>query len=147
MDAFGRKPLLLWGSLCMCISQMIIAIMVGLYSENWSAHAAAGWVAVGFLFFYMLSFGASCKCISKLVIGARHLTLSEIPSPSRSYSFRDVADIVSTLFPIFATLPDYHSTNHLSGGPVPWALPVSRRGAARSINGISDQRLLIQHLG
>lgn len=59
MDAFGRKPLLLIGSICMTLSQTIIAIMVGLYGDDWSSHAAAGWVAVGFLFFYMLSFGAS----------------------------------------------------------------------------------------
>lgn len=59
MDYFGRKPLLLWGSVCMTLSQSIIAIMVGLYGNDWSTHAAAGWVAVGFLFFYMVSFGAS----------------------------------------------------------------------------------------
>lgn len=59
MDAFGRKPLLMAGSVCMFISHFIIAILVGLYSSNWQAHSAAGWTSVAFLFFYMLSFGAS----------------------------------------------------------------------------------------
>lgn len=59
MDAFGRKPLLLAGSLCMFVSQLVIAVLVGLYADSWDTHRAAGWVAVAFLFFYMLSFGAS----------------------------------------------------------------------------------------
>lgn len=59
MDRFGRRPLLLVGSACMTISHVIIAILVGLFSNNWPAHRPQGWVSVAFLFFYMLSFGAS----------------------------------------------------------------------------------------
>lgn len=59
MDRFGRRPLLLWGSVCMTVSHFIIAIMVGLYSSNWPAHRPEGWVSVAFLLFYMLSFGSS----------------------------------------------------------------------------------------
>ena len=59
MDRFGRRPLLLWGSFFMTISHLIIAILVGLYSDDWPAHRPEGWVSVAFLLFYMLSFGAS----------------------------------------------------------------------------------------
>ncbi len=59
MDRFGRRPLLLWGSLCMTVSHLIIAILVGLYSSDWPAHRPEGWVSVAFLLFYMISFGSS----------------------------------------------------------------------------------------
>lgn len=59
MDWLGRKTLLLWGSFFMFIAHAIIAGLVGAYSGDWSAHKAEGWVSAGFLFFYMLSFGAS----------------------------------------------------------------------------------------
>jgi MFS family permease len=54
MDRFGRRPLLLWGSVAMCISHVIIAALVGQYSDNWPAHKVQGWVSVAFLFVYML---------------------------------------------------------------------------------------------
>lgn len=59
MDRFGRRPLLLWGSMFMTLSHLIIAILVGKFSSDWPGHRAAGWVSVAFLLFYMLSFGAS----------------------------------------------------------------------------------------
>lgn len=59
MDRFGRRPLLLVGSVCMSLSHLVIAILVGKYSNNWEAHRPAGWASVGFLLFYMLSFGGS----------------------------------------------------------------------------------------
>lgn len=59
LDRFGRRPPLLWGSFFMTISHLIIAILVGLFSTNWLAHRAEGWISVGFLLFYMFSFGAS----------------------------------------------------------------------------------------
>ncbi|KAI9374446.1 general substrate transporter [Aspergillus egyptiacus] len=59
MDGLGRRPLLLWGAAVMGISHIIIAVMVGLYSDNWPAHRTQGWVSVAFLFLYMLAFGAS----------------------------------------------------------------------------------------
>ncbi|KAK8186318.1 putative MFS monosaccharide transporter [Phyllosticta citribraziliensis] len=59
MDRFGRRPLLLWGAVVMCASHIIIAILVGLFDDNWPAHKAQGWASVAFLFLYMLAFGAS----------------------------------------------------------------------------------------
>ncbi|KAK0309222.1 hypothetical protein LTR01_004329 [Friedmanniomyces endolithicus] len=59
MDYLGRRPLLLCGSAAMCASHVVIAGLVGKYSDNWPAHRGEGWTAVAFLFVYMLSFGAS----------------------------------------------------------------------------------------
>jgi len=59
MDSLGRRSLLLWGSVLMAISHIIIAALVGIYSDNWPAHRAQGWTSVAFLLFYMLAFGAS----------------------------------------------------------------------------------------
>ena len=54
MDAIGRRPLLLGGSIVMTISHVIIAILVGKFSSNWPAHRSEGWTSVAFLFLYML---------------------------------------------------------------------------------------------
>lgn len=59
MDALGRRPLLLWGAAIMGISHIIIAVLVGLFSDNWEAHRPQGWVCVAFLFVYMIAFGGS----------------------------------------------------------------------------------------
>ncbi|KAL2867426.1 sugar porter family MFS transporter [Aspergillus lucknowensis] len=59
MDALGRRPLLLWGAAIMGISHIIIAALVGIYSDNWPAHRTQGWTSVAFLFLYMLAFGGS----------------------------------------------------------------------------------------
>ncbi|KAL8779032.1 MAG: hypothetical protein Q9213_007130 [Squamulea squamosa] len=38
---------------------VIIAVFVGKYSHDWSAHRGPGWASAAFLLFYMLSFGAT----------------------------------------------------------------------------------------
>lgn len=59
MDAWGRRPLLVWGSAGMCVCHTIIAVLVGLYYDSWADHVDKGWVSVAFLFLYMLIFGAT----------------------------------------------------------------------------------------
>ncbi|KAL5323970.1 hypothetical protein ACEPPN_008512 [Leptodophora sp. 'Broadleaf-Isolate-01'] len=59
LDRFGRKSILLWGSVGMFISHFSISILVGLYSSDWPSHRPEGWTSVVFLLFYMISFGAS----------------------------------------------------------------------------------------
>ncbi|KAM4062701.1 major facilitator superfamily protein [Hirsutella rhossiliensis] len=59
LDRFGRRKILMWGSVGMFIAHFIIAILVGLYSSNWPANTSKGWTSVAFLLFYMLAFGAS----------------------------------------------------------------------------------------
>lgn len=59
LDRFGRRKILMYGSVGMFISHFIIAVLVGLYSQNWPANTDKGWTSVAFLLFYMLAFGAS----------------------------------------------------------------------------------------
>ncbi|POR38574.1 Putative glucose transporter rco-3 [Tolypocladium paradoxum] len=59
LDRFGRRRILLYGSVGMFISHLIIAVLVGLYSNNWPANTSKGWTSVAFLLFYMIAFGAS----------------------------------------------------------------------------------------
>ena len=59
MDSVGRRKLLLVGAALMAISHIIIAILVGKFSNNWPAHRPQGWASVAMLLFYMISFGAS----------------------------------------------------------------------------------------
>ncbi|KAJ4259549.1 hypothetical protein NW762_007478 [Fusarium torreyae] len=59
LDRFGRKTIVLTGSVLAVISLTITAIMVGLFSDSWATHRAEGWTSVAFLLFYMLVFGAS----------------------------------------------------------------------------------------
>lgn len=59
MDRFGRRSLLLTGAVGMTISQAVIAILVGLYSNDWPSHTTQGWVSVAFLLMYMFVFGAT----------------------------------------------------------------------------------------
>lgn len=59
MDHFGRRPLLMYGSLVMFVCHLVIAIIVGRFSHDWHASGSAGWACVALLLFYMLSFGAT----------------------------------------------------------------------------------------
>lgn len=59
MDGLGRRTILLWGSVVMAISHIIIAVLVGKFGNSWSTHRSEGWTSVAFLFVYMIAFGAS----------------------------------------------------------------------------------------
>ncbi|KAF4918746.1 MFS glucose transporter mfs1 [Colletotrichum viniferum] len=59
LNRFGRRNILLLGSVCMCPSHVVIANLVGNFSHDWPSYVAEGWVSVAFLFAFMLSFGLS----------------------------------------------------------------------------------------
>lgn len=59
MDKFGRRPLLMFGGICMTVSQLIVAVLVGLFTGKWNEHKAEGWLSVAFIFFFMLTYGAT----------------------------------------------------------------------------------------
>ena len=59
MDHVGRRPLLLFGSASMFISQLILAILVGLNAANWADNQDKAWTGVSFIFIYMICFGIS----------------------------------------------------------------------------------------
>lgn len=59
MDRIGRRPLLLWGSLVMFLSHLVISVLVGKFSYDWQSHRPEGWASVASLLIFMLAFGAS----------------------------------------------------------------------------------------
>ncbi|PHH90901.1 hypothetical protein CDD83_2320 [Cordyceps sp. RAO-2017] len=59
LDHFGRRKILMCGSVGMFVAHFIIAILVGLYSNDWPSNMDKGWTSVAFLLFYMVAFGAS----------------------------------------------------------------------------------------
>lgn len=59
LDRFGRRKILMCGSVGMLASHLIIAVLVGLYSDSWPSNRDKGWASVALLLFYMLAFGAS----------------------------------------------------------------------------------------
>lgn len=59
MDKLGRRPLLLGGGICMTISHLVVSILVAKYQNSWETHPTEGWVSVAFLFFFMLTYGAT----------------------------------------------------------------------------------------
>ncbi|OCF77464.1 hypothetical protein I204_01452 [Kwoniella mangroviensis CBS 8886] len=58
-DRIGRRPLLLLGSIGMCVAHTVVAIMIGLYSKDWASHSGQAWCGVSFILVYMLAFGLS----------------------------------------------------------------------------------------
>ncbi|KAH8675185.1 putative MFS monosaccharide transporter [Ilyonectria robusta] len=59
LDRFGRRNILMIGSVAMFLAHAIIAVLVGKFSNDWPSHQDAGWTSVAFLLFYMIAFGAS----------------------------------------------------------------------------------------
>jgi MFS family permease len=55
IDKFGRKPMLLGGSLVMLASMVIVGVIVAKFQHDWPHHVAAGWTAVGELLIDILT--------------------------------------------------------------------------------------------
>lgn len=47
IDKVGRKPMLIVGSIVMCVSMVIVGVIVACFRHDWPGHVAAGWTAVG----------------------------------------------------------------------------------------------------
>ncbi|KAJ7237558.1 MFS monosaccharide transporter [Mycena haematopus] len=59
IDRLGRKPLLRGGSAVMGLAHLTIALLVQLFQDNWSKHAAAAWVAVAGIYTFTFAYGVS----------------------------------------------------------------------------------------
>jgi len=59
IDKLGRRPLLRWGSITMCLSHLTIALLVKLFDSNWAEHSIAAWVAVGCVYLFTAAYGMS----------------------------------------------------------------------------------------
>lgn len=64
IDKVGRKPMLYAGSVVMWFSMVIAGIIVAKFQHDWESHAAAGWVAVAFIWVYVGAFGATWGPVS-----------------------------------------------------------------------------------
>ncbi|KIX01908.1 uncharacterized protein Z518_07847 [Rhinocladiella mackenziei CBS 650.93] len=64
IDKFGRKPMLIWGSVVMWISMVIPGIIVAKFQHDWAAHTAGAWTAVTFIWIYVGAFGATWGPVS-----------------------------------------------------------------------------------
>ncbi|KDQ56312.1 hypothetical protein JAAARDRAFT_179795 [Jaapia argillacea MUCL 33604] len=59
IDRLGRKPLLRTGSVMMSLSHLVIALVVYQFSNDWSSHQSAAWIAVAFVYIFTASYGVS----------------------------------------------------------------------------------------
>jgi len=59
IDTLGRRPLAIYGAATACVCYIVIAGLVGSYSDDWSANTAAGWVCVAMAFAFMFFYGLS----------------------------------------------------------------------------------------
>lgn len=59
IDKVGRRPLAIFGAVSDTICYIIIASLAGLYSSDWPAHKAPGWVTVAVAFVFILVYGVS----------------------------------------------------------------------------------------
>ncbi|KAK2599034.1 hypothetical protein QQS21_005501 [Conoideocrella luteorostrata] len=58
IDKVGRRPLLICGSIGMCISLVVIAAIIGAY-DDLKSHKAAGWTGIAFVYIYDINFAYS----------------------------------------------------------------------------------------
>ncbi|BCS02697.1 sugar porter family MFS transporter [Aspergillus luchuensis] len=59
IEGVGRRALAIYGAFGMAIAYMIIAVLSGLYSDDWASHVAAGWGCVAMAFVFILIYGVS----------------------------------------------------------------------------------------
>ncbi|KAM0368181.1 hypothetical protein ACHAPY_011541 [Fusarium culmorum] len=59
IDKVGRRPLAIWGGIGGGTAWSIMAVLVGVFNENWGSNPAAGWAAVAMAFCFILIYGVS----------------------------------------------------------------------------------------
>ncbi|TDZ68060.1 MFS glucose transporter mfs1 [Colletotrichum trifolii] len=59
IDKVGRRPLAIFGGLGGGTAWAIMAVLVGVYSKDWTANPPAGWAAVAMAFVFVLLYGIS----------------------------------------------------------------------------------------
>ncbi|OWZ64928.1 hypothetical protein AYX14_02706 [Cryptococcus neoformans] len=57
LDRVGRKPPLIFGSVCNTICHVIVAVIMAKFSHDWVKYHNEAWVAVAFILIFMFTFG------------------------------------------------------------------------------------------
>ncbi|ODN84530.1 hypothetical protein L202_00461 [Cryptococcus amylolentus CBS 6039] len=57
LDRVGRRPPILFGSIACVICHTIVAVLMGLYSKDWTSHSSASWACVAFIIIFMFVYG------------------------------------------------------------------------------------------
>jgi len=63
LDQMGRRAPMMWGSFCLGVSMMLIAILLSFQDRGGSIAKATSSASVAFFFTYMLVFGGTANCI------------------------------------------------------------------------------------
>lgn len=59
IEKVGRRPLAIWGAFGSAAAYGIIAILAGLFADNWLEHTDAGWACVAMAFIFVIIYGIS----------------------------------------------------------------------------------------
>lgn len=96
IDKFGRRPLALASSTGMCICQVVVGVIVATCAQDWEKHAVAGWVAVVFVWLYIVS----CPFVRLLLIASPLLT-SYPRQANFAYGWGPVSwTLIAEIFPL-----------------------------------------------
>ncbi|CAO2657234.1 Nn.00g033600.m01.CDS01 [Neocucurbitaria sp. VM-36] len=68
VDSWGRKPTLIVGAIGMALCHIIVAAIVGSFSDDWENHQGAGWAAVVMVWLFVIHFGYSWGPCAWIVI-------------------------------------------------------------------------------
>jgi len=68
VDQVGRKPILISGAIIMGICHFVVGGIIAGCQNDWPAHAAAGWVAVVFVWFFAIAFGYSWGPVAWIIV-------------------------------------------------------------------------------
>lgn len=59
IDKVGRRPLAIVGGFGSAACYLVIAVLSGVYEDDWSSHVAAGWACVAMAFAFIMVYGVS----------------------------------------------------------------------------------------
>lgn len=71
VDQIGRKKILIAGAAGMAICHFIVAGIIGAYQGTFDEHKAAGWVAIVFVWIFVINFAYSWGMLQPFA-GLRH---------------------------------------------------------------------------
>ncbi|KAH9996121.1 sugar transporter [Xylariaceae sp. FL0662B] len=64
LDRWGRRPVLITGSIGMSIAQLIVGTLYAVYEHSWAEHPSAGWATAVFVWLYISQFAFSIGCVN-----------------------------------------------------------------------------------